>query len=588
MNSLNNYTITSPGYPYGYAPDLTCEWIFSTTSENHLYIVFNDVNLANDFDTCILDRVDIYNGISISQNWELLTQICTPNITNANKFTSTNLMKIVFKSDSVLNQTGFSATIGKDCGGTIINSDGILVVDNSTIKEDDSTECIWKISVRSGRRITIKFVNFNLGKDNDKKCKSYVLFKNGESIKSPILGEGKYCGNSQLPSILKTSGNNLFIKFSTEVVVPGFTLEYKELPTACGGTITLTHLHNSANISSPNYPSIPTPHTECMWIVMGPPGESLMVDFIERFDLTSKYNCTVEYVEIRSGGLDTSPLMGRWCKDIPSTQKSVENIIFLKFFTDTDDPKNGFKATVAIAKCGGVIRGSSGLILSPFYNIPNSYPKNIRCTWKIIGPRDHYLTLTFNTLDLEGDPCITDSVDIIEYFPINATEVSLGTFCKSKPDLIQTAGNQVTVTFKATSHKSKKHNGFSLYFNASQEECGGEINGESGYIQSPGYPIMNHFHRTCEWIIKVPKGRRIIVKILDFDLDRTLGLFAQGLAFFNGKEYKIHITYLTPDDTTKYVNSTDNIMTIYFWSFDSSEHRGFKLKYTSDEPSGKL
>lgn len=66
----------------------------------------------------------------------------------------------------------------------------------------------------------------------------------------------------------------------------GFKLAYKELSLACGGHITLTHLYNNTEISSPNYPNIPTPYTECIWIIYAPPGETLQIDFLERFDVT--------------------------------------------------------------------------------------------------------------------------------------------------------------------------------------------------------------------------------------------------------------------------------------------------------------
>lgn len=48
----------------------------------------------------------------------------------------------------------------------------------------------------------------------------------------------------------------------------------------------LNNLYKTTNISSPNYPDIPPPHTECIWVISGPPGESLQIDFIDRFDLT--------------------------------------------------------------------------------------------------------------------------------------------------------------------------------------------------------------------------------------------------------------------------------------------------------------
>lgn len=54
----------------------------------------------------------------------------------------------------------------------------------------------------------------------------------------------------------------------------------------CGGTFILSELENERHISSPNYPNIPPPYSECFWIISAPPGESLRLDFEERFDIT--------------------------------------------------------------------------------------------------------------------------------------------------------------------------------------------------------------------------------------------------------------------------------------------------------------
>lgn len=54
----------------------------------------------------------------------------------------------------------------------------------------------------------------------------------------------------------------------------------------CGGEILLSSLDNSTEISSPNFPNIPLPHTECYWMIRAPPEESLRIDFEDRFDLT--------------------------------------------------------------------------------------------------------------------------------------------------------------------------------------------------------------------------------------------------------------------------------------------------------------
>lgn len=69
--------------------------------------------------------------------------------------------------------------------------------------------------------------------------------------------------------------------------------------------------------------------------------------------------------------------------------------------------------------------------------------------------------------------------------------------------------------------------------------CYHEINAESGVIESPGYPNPppRHTYLFCSWIITVPEGRRVSLKITDFDLE------PKGVNYWN--EFKVSVSYLT-------------------------------------------
>lgn len=108
-------------------------------------------------------------------------------------------------------------------------------------------------------------------------------------------------------------------------------------------------------------------YVECIWKVIAPNGELLVVDFIERFDLTSSRNCTDEFVEIRDGSTTAASLVGKFCQDKPSTQYTTSNMARIHYFTDVSVPKNGFKAKISMAKCGGSFTSWSGFISSKNY-----------------------------------------------------------------------------------------------------------------------------------------------------------------------------------------------------------------------------
>lgn len=85
-------------------------------------------------------------------------------------------------------------------------------------------------------------------------------------------------------------------------------------------------------------------------------------------------------------------------------------MLFVRFFTDTDEPKNGFKAKLSIGYCGGTVRGYSGVVA--FTNpINNDYNQN--CSWHIAGPADNYLILRLIKPRIN---CINSSLIVYEEY----------------------------------------------------------------------------------------------------------------------------------------------------------------------------
>ena len=53
-------------------------------------------------------------------------------------------------------------------------------------------------------------------------------------------------------------------------------------------------------------------------------------------------------------------------------------------------------------------------------------------------------------------------------------------------------------------------------------ECGGEIEGTEGVIQSPGYPNSFAHRHSCTWTIRAPPGRKVTLTFEDFDLEESV------------------------------------------------------------------
>nr|XP_012218853.1 PREDICTED: cubilin-like [Linepithema humile] len=586
----HTYAFSSPGWPTGYADNLHCNWVFTSPPGTHLVLRIMTMNLE-ETSNCVADAVSVYSGYALTStsNAKLEGKLCLANSTMT-LIKGTNVMTVKFDTDTFVNKTGFNAYVYRDCGGQLTEPNGVIEYDNSSVRVIRTWHftCEWNITVKAGRTIKIQIVEMSIQEMSDHSCgNDYLLLKNGHETLSPLLGNGKYCGNVT-PSELETTGNRVYVKATGNGLNFRFKLTYREVSMVCGGRYILTSKDNKYEISTPNYPNIPPAFAECTWTATAPAGEKLSIHFLDRFDLSYSKNCEKEYIEIRDGGTDNSRLLGKYCTDVaPSSMSTIGNMIYVYYYTELSEPKNGFKASIVSGEvCGGVLRGTSGVIESP--NYPNSYPVNQTCSWLIIGPTDHTLKLQFRDIHLPGfRRCYsTDHIKIEEKFVENDTMSEIGTYCGlQKPDVIETSSNQAYISFKSDNRDYVIYRGFSLNFTASQETCGGSLTAMFGTIKSPGYPNPRTRPRYCDWRIKVPVGYQIVVDILDIDVVNEPGSTHIGyaLSFYNDFRFKSKIKVLGQGASIEQIRSSTNTMSLGYWS--SIGHRGFKLRYIALPPA---
>lgn len=592
----NTYTFNSPGWPVEYDDNIDCDWIFESIPGTHLSLKFSTLDLEES-ETCDMDQVTVFSGDSPTsqREWSQIGTFCLSNSTGTT-IEATHLMKVHFHSDVYIHKTGFQATVKKVCGGQMYGPNGVIEFNGTTPTNSYwSVSCEWHVTVRPGRTIEVKFISMSVGETAvDSVCRAdyYLMLKNGGSVSSPVLGNGKYCGNA-IPEPLQTTGNQLHVKITGVKYSTRFKITYREVGMDCGGKILLSPATKIWELNSPNYPNIPSPHSECFWTIMAPVGEPIMIDFLDRFDFTWTTECDSEYLEIRDGGTDSAMLLGRFCHDKPSSITTTGNVMYLHFYTDIPEPKNGFKARVSIGDhCGGTIRSDQGVLHSP--NYPASYPNNVDCTWHIIGPTRHYMKLQFRELELpSGSNCDDiDHVGISEQLRFNGTEdvtpQQIGQYCgHTKPPVIESSSNIVDVTFKSDNSSSSGYKGFSMKFTTSYATCGGNLEATEGEFSSPGYPNVTTHLRSCAWRITVPIGYRIQVDFLDVDLGVAATRFlyrSTQMTFYNDFHFKSPITVLRPPVTPKQVSSTGNTMMIRYF-VGNNFVRGFKARYSSVAPA---
>ncbi|XP_071514687.1 cubilin-like [Panulirus ornatus] len=597
-----NSTLTSfnnPGYP-GYANNLDCEWILQAPPHERVKI-YVTYDLEESYD-CHYDRIMVYDGVEGTRNWLLNETLCLRG--QWRHFTSSGrFLKIRFSTDSSVTRNGFTVYAHAMCGGYLLDTEGVITSPYYPNNYPSNADCHWIIKVSLGKTIRLEFDDFKVLNTTPTCGGDYLVIRNGGSESSPFLGEGKFCGVAT-PQVSESTSNLLRISFASDQAdsAKGFKLRYYEQADACGGAHHLAAELPSVIITSPNYPNSPDPYTECAWVVIAPPEKSISLHFQGHFEIPAQYGeCDQAYVEVRDGGTILSPILGKFCgTTIPDTMHGTSDALYVRYYNSISDHHAGFKAEVAIDTCGGTYNAwDTGTISSPGY--PSAYAADVNCTWRIVAPVGHYLTLAFTEVDIFNlaDNC-TSPRGLLQIREKNATGEVLASLCSSGEEVlpVYTASNEAYITFRGGPNPANRK-GFLLTFTKSLEECGGDMVGAEGEILSPGYPHGYSHRRECQWVITGPPGKRIKLEVLDSDLEARDYFYRDGetyhgcrdrLRFQNGDNEYAPAMYgniahcrMTPDSQRIFTSSM-NKLRVTFLTLGHSHGRGFRLRWTSEDP----
>lgn len=370
--------------------------------------------------------------------------------------------------------------------------------------------CQWRISATHGEKIVLNITDLDIPESLN--CvANYLEIRNGHWLKSPSLG--RFCGGSgsrHLPITLTSSDSRMWIEYrltsvpqiSTADRFRGFTAKYEAV---CGGEIVKEY----GMLSSPNYPDFYKPSKNCVWKITVPERFTAALKF-QSFEVENHDNCVYDYVEVRDGHSENSPLIGKFCGHlIPSDIHSSSNKLFVQFVSDSSVQKEGFSAVFVKEHdecksehhgcqhvcvntlggyrceceigfelnsdgkrcedaCGGYIDAANGTIQSPLH--PDVYPPSKNCVWLIVAPAQYRITISFTSFDVEGNnqDCEYDSVEIRS--GLDAQSKHHGTFCGSVlPSPITSQSNTLRVTFNCDNTVQKT--GFSAFFFTDKDEC---------------------------------------------------------------------------------------------------------------------
>ncbi|RUS68895.1 hypothetical protein EGW08_023344, partial [Elysia chlorotica] len=185
--------------------------------------------------------------------------------------------------------------------------------------------------------------------------------------------------------------------------------------------------------------------------------------------------------------------------------------------------------------CGGNLYGDNGTINSPEY--PHNYRNGAKCVWSISVERGKEIRLTFHQFALEWHRnCVNDWLLIYDNFTSRANP--LAKKCGfSIPEPIWSIGNQIFVEFHSDLGITKT--GFRASWAAeytapnSDDECGGNLYGDNGTINSPDYPHNYRNGAKCVWSISVERGKEIRLTFHEFALEWHLNCLKDWLVIYD-------------------------------------------------------
>ena len=106
-------------------------------------------------------------------------------------------------------------------------------------------------------------------------------------------------------------------------------------------------------------------------------------------------------MQIFDGTSVDSQRVGQLCGiQKPNTIISSKETLVLKFETDNSISKKGFQVSFQeITGCGGNVTENGTKVTTP--NFPEKYGRNVKCTWIIAAPQNHFIELKLDSFQLE-------------------------------------------------------------------------------------------------------------------------------------------------------------------------------------------
>ncbi|XP_019897556.2 cubilin [Esox lucius] len=507
--------IRSPYHPNSYPHNKECEWVIN--QPQGYVVTLNFLTFDVEGGSCLFDFVEVRDGSTVSS--PLIGKYCGTTMPSMVESTQRS-MYVRFKTDSSISNNGFTAEYDsaiEGCGATLTAPSGSLNSPGHPNNYPHGANCTWYISVAPGHLVRLSFTSFNMEYHTSCNYDYVEVYDNGTVATGTKLG--RYCGQS-VPPTLTSTDHMMTVLFVSDasLATEGFSASYVSInaTTDCSQSFTSP----TGELSSPNFPNNYPNDRQCVYEILVGVNMQIMLNFTHFSLEGSPPSCFFDYVEIRDGGYETSPLIGKFCSTSrPPMLVSHSNRLWLKFHSDSSVTSPGFRAhwDGTQTGCGGTMTTSSGSFASPNYPLP--YHPNAECYWLIRINPGSKITLSFDNFNLESSSnCVYDYLAVYDGNSTNAPQ--LANLCGNQvPAPIDSRGNHLYVKLRTDSVISA--GGFVATYTSN---CQGVViaNQTRGHIESQNYPNNYPDNSLCSWTIQASMGNTINYTFINFDLESGL------------------------------------------------------------------
>ncbi|XP_015441120.1 cubilin isoform X1 [Pteropus alecto] len=559
----------SPLYPNVYPGERICRWTIHQPQSQVVLLNFTGFETGSSA-LCDTDYVEIGSSsiLGSTENKKYCGRDIPSFITSVYNF-----LYVIFVKSSSTENHGFMAhfsTADLACGKILTEPTGTIQSPGHPNIYPHGVNCTWYIFVQPGYLINLIFRRFHL--EFHYNCTSDYLdvydIGSGTSL-------GRYCGKS-IPPSLTSSSNSLMLVFvaDSDLAYEGFLINYEanNASTVCLEDYT----EDSGMITSPNFPNNYPKNWKCVYRITVETSQQIALHF-KNFSLEEAIGrqCVADFVEIRDGGYETSPSLGKYCgSNLPPRIISHSNKLWLQFKSDGLVSRSGFSAywDGSLTGCGGNLTTPTGTFTSPNYPMP--YYHSSECFWWLKSSHGSPFELEFEDFHLEHHPNCTSDYLAVYDGPSTSSHLLAQLCGNEKPPLILSSGDSMLL--KLRTDEGQQGGGFLAKY---QQTCNNVmiVNQTHGLLESIHYPNPYSDNQRCNWTIQATTGNTVNYIFLGFELENHINCSIDYLELYDGPR---RLGRYCGSDMPPSGNTTGSILQVLFRTDGVSSHKkGFQMQW---------